>query len=125
LSDTLGVSMLVDAIAHRLPEGATETTVLGPFYVAARKELPLGADLAAGAPGVPMIVTGTVFAVGGGRLAGAEVDVWQSDAEGFYDVQRRDDLALRGQLRTDVDGRFWFWSIRPSAYPIPDDGTVG
>jgi len=125
LSDTLGVSMLVDAIAHRLPAGATETTVLGPFYVSGRKEFPLGANLAEGLAGVPMIVTGTVSAVGGGRLAGAEVDVWQSDAEGFYDVQRRDDLALRGQFRTDAEGRFWFWSIRPSAYPIPDDGPVG
>jgi len=125
LSDTLGVSMLVDAIAHRLPAGATETTVLGPFYVAGRKEVPLGTNLAEGVPGVPMIVTGTVSAVGGGRLAGAEVDVWQSDAEGFYDVQRRDDLVLRGQLRTDGAGRFWFWSIRPTAYPIPDDGPVG
>src|SRR5262249_33753884 len=111
LSDVLGVSTLVDAIAHRGAEGGTETTVLGPFYVAAGEEVPLGANLAAGLPGVPMIVTGTVSAVGGGRLAGAEVDVWQSDAEGFYDVQRRDDLVLRGQLRTDAEGRFWFWSV--------------
>src|SRR5262249_40462885 len=48
-----------------------------------------------------------------------------ADAEGFYDVQRRDDLALRGRFRADADGRFWFWTIRPCAYPIPDDGTVG
>ena len=125
LSDTLGVSMLVDAIANRLPAGATETTVLGPFYVAGRKDFPLGANLAEGVPGVPMIVTGTVSAVGGGGLAGAEVDVWQSDAEGFYDVQRRGDLVLRGRLRTDAEGRFWFWTIRPSPYPIPSDGPVG
>jgi len=125
LSDTLGMSMLVDAIAHRGSAGATETTVLGPFYVAGRRDFPLGANLAAGVPGVPMIVTGSVSAVAGAPLAGAEVDVWQSDAEGFYDVQRRDDLALRGQFRTDAEGRFWFWSVRPSAYPIPDDGTVG
>ncbi len=125
LSDTLGVSMLVDAIAHRGSAGATETTVLGPFYVAGRRDFPLGANLAAGVPGVPMIVTGSVSSVAGAPLAGAEVDVWQSDAEGFYDVQRRDDLVLRGQFRTDAEGRFWFWSVRPSAYPIPDDGTVG
>ncbi len=125
LSDTLGVSMLVDAIAHRAPAGATETTVLGPFYVAGRKDFPLGANLAAGVPGVPMIVTGSVSSLAGARLAGAEVDVWQSDADGFYDVQRRDDLVLRGRFRTDAEGRFWFWSVRPSAYPIPDDGTVG
>jgi hydroxyquinol 1,2-dioxygenase len=117
--------MLVDAIQHRLPAGATETTVLGPFYVGGRKDFPLGADLAAGVPGVPMIVTGSVAAHGRGPIAGAEVDVWHSDGEGFYDVQRRDDLTLRGQFRTDAEGRFWFWSIRPSAYPIPDDGPVG
>src|SRR5262249_42738302 len=84
-----------------------------------------GVDGAEGVPGVPMIVTGTVSALGGERLAGDEADVWQSDAEGTYDVQRREGLVLRGQFRTDDEGRFWFWSIRPSAYPIPDDGPVG
>jgi hydroxyquinol 1,2-dioxygenase len=125
LSDTLGASMLVDAINHRRARGATETTVLGPFFVAGRPDAPLGADIAAGCAGVPMIVTGSVSALGGGPIAGAEVDVWHADGDGHYDVQVRAEPALRARFRTDGDGRFWFWSIRPAAYPIPDDGPVG
>jgi hydroxyquinol 1,2-dioxygenase len=79
LSDTLGVSMLVDAINHRTPEGATETTVLGPFYVQRAPEHPLGADISGDMQGVPLFVTGTVSAAGGKPLAGAVVDVWHSD----------------------------------------------
>jgi len=125
LSDALGVSMLVDAINHRLPEGATETTVFGPFYVEARRDFPLGADISEGVEGTPMLVTGTVSSVEGKPLAGADIDVWHSDDEGFYDVQQGDSLAMRGHFRADADGRFHFWSIRPRYYPIPDDGPVG
>jgi hydroxyquinol 1,2-dioxygenase len=128
LSDTLGVSMLVDAINHRTPEGATETTVLGPFYVQRAPEHPLGADISGTMEGAPLLVTGTVSAAGGKPLAGAVVDVWHSDNDGYYDVQQLDEigeLAMRARFRTDENGRFWFWSIRPAAYPIPHDGPVG
>ena len=128
LSDTLGVSMLVDAINHRTPEGATETTVLGPFYVQRAPEHPLGADISGTMEGAPLLVTGTVSTAGGKPLAGAVVDVWHSDNDGYYDVQQLDeigDLAMRARFRTDENGRFWFWSIRPAAYPIPHDGPVG
>jgi hydroxyquinol 1,2-dioxygenase len=124
LSDTLGVSMLVDAINHRLPGGATETTVLGPFYVVG-PEAPLGADISGGATGEPMLFEGTVRSTAGEPLAGAIVDTWHSDQEGHYDIQLGDETAMRGRLRTDADGRFWFWSILPHSYPVPDDGTVG
>src|SRR5690242_4558383 len=60
LSDTLGVSMLVDAINHRKPGGATESTVLGPFYVPGAPELPHGFDIAHGGPGEPTEVSGHV-----------------------------------------------------------------
>jgi hydroxyquinol 1,2-dioxygenase len=53
------------------------------------------------------------------------VDTWQADEEGFYDVQRGDQVALRGRFRTGDDGRFWFWTVVPADYPIPDDGPVG
>lgn len=125
LSDTLGVSMLVDAINHRLAPGTTETTVLGPFYVEQPKEFPLGSDLSGGVEGQPMIVTGKVASADGKGLAGATVDVWHSDDDGFYDVQQFDEQAMRGRLKTDADGRFWFWSIKPRWYPIPNDGPVG
>src|SRR5918997_1304664 len=90
LSDTLGVSMLVDAINHRLPAGATETTVLGPFYLAGPPELELGADISPGMEGQPLYVEGTVRSTDGKPIAGATVDTWHSDADGYYDVQRYD-----------------------------------
>jgi hydroxyquinol 1,2-dioxygenase len=127
LSDTLGVSMLVDAINHRMPEGVTDSTVLGPFYVQNPAELPLGADVAGGAGGERLFVSGTVADVHGAPLAGAIVDIWHSDQEGFYDVQDPDmtEPSLRARFRTDEAGRFHFWSIMPRWYPIPHDGPVG
>lgn len=126
LSDTLGLSMLVDAINHRMPEGATETTVLGPFYIQHPPVKAMGADITAGAVGTPLFVSGGVAAPDGTPLVGANVDVWQSDDDGFYDVQKPgDDPSLRARLITDPEGRFAFWTIVPKFYPIPDDGPVG
>lgn len=125
LSDALGASMLVDAINHRSPEGVTESTVFGPFYVKGAKEYPSGSDISEGVKGVPMLLTASVSNQEGQPIANATVNLWQSDSEGFYDVQRLDTLALRGCLHTDADGRLSCWAIRPAAYPIPDDGPVG
>jgi hydroxyquinol 1,2-dioxygenase len=125
LSDTLGVSMLVDAINHRLPAGATETTVLGPFYVEGPPERALGADISAGMRGQRLFVDGTVQALDDTPIADAIVDVWHADAEGYYDVQLPGDLAGRARFRTDAAGRFHFWTTRPAAYPVPHDGPVG
>jgi hydroxyquinol 1,2-dioxygenase len=128
LSDTLGVSMLVDAINHRLPKGATETTVLGPYFVQNAPALPLGADISPGAPGEPLFVEGAVRGVDGAPLAGASIEVWHSDKDGYYDVQRYDEggaTAMRARLTADDAGRFWFWTITPSCYAIPYDGPVG
>ena len=126
LSDTLGISMLVDAINHRQPAGATETTVLGPFYVQNPPVRSAGADISVGLAGDPLHVTGSVTAADGKVLAGAAVDVWQADDDGFYDVQKAgDDPQLRARFIADKDGRFEFWTIEPRFYPIPDDGPVG
>ncbi|SDN73387.1 intradiol ring-cleavage dioxygenase [Afipia sp. GAS231] len=127
LSDTTGVSMLVDAINHRMPEGATETTVLGPFYVASAPEQASGSDISRGIEGEPLLVEGSVASPDGTPLAGATVDVWQADDDGYYDVQRPElqSSLLRAQFRTDAEGRFSFKSIMPAFYPIPDDGPVG
>jgi len=127
LSDTLGVSMLVDAINHLLPKATTETTVLGPFFVDKQPVEEQGADIARGAPGQPLYVEAQFSSVDGKPLKGAVVDVWQSDSEGFYDVQRNDLDApqLRARFLADAEGRLRFWTIMPTAYPIPDDGPVG
>jgi hydroxyquinol 1,2-dioxygenase len=102
----------------------TSGTVVGPFYRPDPPELPLGADIAGGAAGEPLLVQGTVRC-GGEPVTGAVVDTWQADDEGFYDVQRGDATALRARFRTDAEGRFHFWSVVPADYPIPDDGPVG
>ena len=127
LSDTLGVSMLVDAINHRKPGGATETTVLGPFYVAGAKHVPMWADIAGDAPGEPAYVFGRVLDVGGKPIAGSVIDVWQTDGEGFYDVQRPggNETYARGKFTTAADGRYGFRTVKPVSYPVPTDGPVG
>ncbi|HVY07669.1 MAG TPA: intradiol ring-cleavage dioxygenase [Burkholderiales bacterium] len=126
LSDTLGVSMLVDAINHRKPRGATENTVLGPFYVSGAKDKPMWADIAEGAPGEPAYVWGRVLDVEGRPIEGAFIDVWQTDGEGFYDAQRPGDVQYaRGRFTTGADGRYGFKTIKPVSYPVPTDGPVG
>jgi hydroxyquinol 1,2-dioxygenase len=127
LSDTLGVSMLVDAINHRFPEGATETTVFGPFYVEPPR-FPDGGDIKGRLTGVPMYLSGSVQTVEGAPIAGATVDIWHSDDEGFYDLQkmrRHAEYAGRGRFICDAQGKFRLWTVRPAPYPIPHDGTVG
>ncbi|MFO1118239.1 MAG: dioxygenase [Beijerinckiaceae bacterium] len=127
LSDTLGVSMLVDLLNHGRGGAGTETTVLGPFYVASPPEIAQGGDIAAGLPGEPVYIEGVVSSQDGAPLAGAIVDVWQSDDQGRYDLQfeNPDTMFLRGRLVADAQGRFGFWSIMPKSYPIPTDGPVG
>jgi protocatechuate 3,4-dioxygenase beta subunit len=126
LSDVLGMSMLTIGINAPTAAGATESTVVGPFFVAGAPETPLGGDLANGAQGQPCYVSGTVTDTAGQPIAGARIDVWQSDEDGFYDVQYPDGrTAARGWLRTGPDGGYRFWSVHPAPYPIPDDGPVG
>ncbi|MCW5659705.1 MAG: intradiol ring-cleavage dioxygenase [Burkholderiaceae bacterium] len=133
LSDTLGLSMLVVALEQaRGAKGrkgatpATEATVQGPFYWAGAPERRLGEDIAEGVSGEPALYTGRVTDLEGQPLAGALLDVWSGDGEGVYDMQMADaGMRARGKLRTDEQGRYWFWSIRPTYYPVPTDGPVG
>jgi hydroxyquinol 1,2-dioxygenase len=127
-SDALGLSMLVDALAHELPAGATESTVLGPFYVpgAPRREFGESMVVESGA-GVPAWVYGRVLDVAGNPIAGAELDVWQNGADMLYAVQRpeAEEDHLRGRYLTRDDGTYAFVAVRPVPYPIPHDGPVG
>jgi hydroxyquinol 1,2-dioxygenase len=127
LSDVLGASMLVIGLNHPVPREATESTVLGPFFVEGAPQYENGDDLANGASGEPCFVAGRVLSTGGAPIARARVDVWQADDEGMYDVQHEGlgETRARGRLVSDSDGRFWFRTIRPAAYPIPTDGPVG
>jgi hydroxyquinol 1,2-dioxygenase len=127
LSDTLGVSMLVDAINHRQPAGATETTVFGPFFVEGAPDVAPWADIRGGARGLPCFVSGTVRDVDGRAVEDAVIDVWQSDGEeGFYDVQKPGaEPYCRAKVHTDASGRFGFLTVQPVSYPVPTDGPVG
>ena len=127
LSDTLGVSMLVDAINNRKIDEVTPSTVLGPFYVNGAPNLPMGAMIAHHGRGEPLFVLGQVSDESGLPLAGVTLDVWQTSEDGFYDTQddSQPDMNLRGVFHTAADGRFWFRSIVPASYPIPSDGPVG
>jgi hydroxyquinol 1,2-dioxygenase len=127
LSDTLGLSMLVTAQNNAKPPGCTEATVFGPFHVEDAPALAHGADMANGAPGEPCYVRGTVRGFGGEVVAGADVQCWQADAAGFYDVQYADleGHRARGNFTSDADGGFHFKTIVAEAYPIPRDGPVG
>ena len=134
LSDVLGLSMMVVSLAQARASGqtkgaieATEATVEGPFFWPGAPDVALGGDIAEGVPGEPTLYTGRVTDLDGQPLPGALLDIWSGDGDGKYDVQLSSEpkMRARGRLRTDAQGRYWFWSIRPSYYPIPDDGPVG
>ncbi|AKH42915.1 catechol 1,2-dioxygenase [Altererythrobacter atlanticus] len=128
LSDVLGVSMLVDAVSNERPEAATANTVLGPFYVQNSPHYPNGHNICLDGKGEPLVISGRVVDEAGRPVAGAEVDVWQTNDEGFYDVQQKGiqpDYNLRGVFTTDEQGEYWLKSVKPRHYPIPHDGPVG
>src|SRR4051812_32673352 len=106
LSDVLGLSMLVVGLNNRRPPEATESTVFGPFFVEGSPGFQNGDDIAQGAPGAPCLMQGRVVSVDGRPVAGAHIEIWQADEDGFYDVQYADlDHAQgRGHLSAGEDG---------------------
>ena len=127
LSDTLGLSMLTIAMNHAKPAGCTEATVIGPFHTDDAPPADQGSDIARGAPGKPLDVDVTLRSSDGAPIVGAEVDVWQADDAGKYDVQYAglDERRARALLHSDKEGRVRFSTIVPTAYPVPTDGPVG
>ncbi len=128
LSDVLGLSMLVDAINNPRPEGATESTVLGPFHVVGAPVREMGDRINLDGKGESCLYEGRVLDLEGKPIAGACIDVWSDNAEGFYDVQQpgiQPKWNNRGRFVTGADGRYSFVGIKPVSYPIPDDGPVG
>lgn len=125
-SDVMGVSMLVDAINHRLASGATPTTVEGPFHVPNSPQFADGGNMAKDAPGTPCFVIGKVRDLDGRPVAGAKLDLWQTDGEGLYESQR--DVTepwMRGLYRSQPDGSYIVRTVAPIGYTIPMDGPVG
>lgn len=127
LSDTLGATILMDAINHRAPEGATESSVLGPFYREGAPTMERGASIAGDTEGEAVTFRGRVHAPDGRPIEGAVLDIWQTAPNGLYEVQDPDqpDFNLRGKFVTDADGAYEFRTVKPVSYSIPDDGPVG
>ena len=125
-SDTTGVTILVDFLNYGKVGNATESTVLGPFFVEGAPEMKMGDSITrAGTPGEPCAVSGTVKDMQGRPVEGALLDVWEAQGDGFYDVQKPGEHNGRARLRTGADGKYWFHCVKPSSYPVPHDGPVG
>jgi protocatechuate 3,4-dioxygenase beta subunit len=127
LSDILGLSLLVDSISHPKPAHSTEGSLLGPFHVHAPPVLQNGEELSHDANGDPCLVVCTVKDSAGRPIAGVNIDIWETDSSGHYDVQHADRDGPDGRcvMTSDAKGEFWFKAIRPVSYPIPHDGPVG
>jgi hydroxyquinol 1,2-dioxygenase len=127
LSDILGLSMMVVALNHKTGPGATEATVLGPFFAHGAKEYEYGADLRVGATlkGEDVWVSGRVLSTDGKPIPGAALDIWQAKADGIYDLQTEGEFELRGRVKANARGEYAFASYKPKFYSIPVDGPVG
>ncbi|MFL2840836.1 MAG: dioxygenase [Pseudohongiellaceae bacterium] len=129
LSDSLGVSALVDSINHLRKGIGTENTVLGPFYETGAPEHPMGSNITQQSTekGVTAVVNGLVLDENGEPIANAVLDVWQSSSEGLYHMQdpNMPKHNLCGRFTTGGDGKYIFVTEKPAAYPIPTDGPVG
>jgi hydroxyquinol 1,2-dioxygenase len=128
LSDVLGVSMMVVALNHKTAPGATEATVLGPFFAHGAPEFEYGADLRerCTVKGEDVYVTGRVLSLDGKPIANAVLDIWQAKADGIYDVQEPNaEFELRGRVKANAKGEYAFKSYKPKFYGVPTDGPVG
>jgi hydroxyquinol 1,2-dioxygenase len=129
MSDTLGVSTLVEMLTYAGASGTTENTVLGPFYVPGSPERGKGESMLIDPDdGDRVVVRGTVKDWDGTPIVGAVLDCWQNATAGFYAVQQPDVQTpenLRGIYRTDENGEYEIRTVRPVPYPIPYDGPVG
>jgi len=128
LSDVLGVTALKDAINNRKPEGATEVSVLGPFYREGAQEMALGSSIAHSTDdGELCLVRGRVLNTEGKPITGAILDTWQAASSGLYENQddQQPNMNLRGRFRSDSAGCYWFKTVKPHYYPIPLDGPAG
>jgi protocatechuate 3,4-dioxygenase beta subunit len=129
LSDTLGLSMVVDLISNAKPAGASESTVFGPFHRDHPPEKGFGESIVDHDRGGTLaLISGRVTGLDGKPIANAALDVWQAGADGLYDSQDTSlhgGMNLRGMYHTDAEGRFLVKTTRPVAYQVPNDGPVG
>lgn len=128
LADVLGLSTVVDDLAHSGRRGATPSTVAGPFYRPDAPDLPDDADLCRDGRGHRVRITGQVLDLEARPVPGASVEVWHANSEGCYENQepdRQPEYNLRGRFQTNASGQFRCQTIRPKGYTLPSDGPVG
>ncbi len=130
LSDVLGVSMLVETINDSPYDDTTQGTVVGPFFVDNMPVVPQGADITAGRieGSTPLDIDITITDRSGRPIGGAQVDLWQSAADGLYDVQRglaEGEFELRARFKADDEGKVRCKSVMPIPYQVPTAGPVG
>ncbi|MGC7098322.1 dioxygenase [Amycolatopsis lurida] len=126
-SDVLGLSTLVVQLNNRFTGKATPATVLGPFHIDGSPPAEFGFDMSERLDGTPLFITGTVTDTSGRPLPGAVLDVWQADADGYYESQlpEIDEARLRAKYQAREDGTYCVRTIAPKGYSIPMDGPVG
>jgi hydroxyquinol 1,2-dioxygenase len=125
-SDVLGISMLVDSVNNRAPGQATPSTVEGPFHIVDSPEISDGGNMAEGAPGIPCFVTGKISDLEGKPVAGAMLDMWQTDGDGLYEAQIEGaEGYMRGIYHSNPDGTYTVRTVAPIGYTIPMDGPIG
>ncbi|KAG1747391.1 Intradiol ring-cleavage dioxygenase [Suillus lakei] len=127
LSDVLGVSALVDALNNPVAGGATENSILGPFFTENAADVNFGESIASEGKGDYMYVEGRVLTTDGQPIPNAVIETWEADADGHYDTRFENNSHpdCRGRLRSEDDGRFGYRAVVPVAYPVPGDGPVG
>src|SRR4051812_9847312 len=130
LSDVLGLSRLVNLMhdATGREAAGTETSLLGPFFREKAPEFPAGGSIAVHKThGEEIVIFGRITDAAGRPLPHAEIDIWQTDADGLYDLQAQDAtvMDLRGRFRADAEGRYHLRTVKPIGYSIPMDGPVG
>jgi hydroxyquinol 1,2-dioxygenase len=128
LSDVLGLSAMVNALhAKTSLEKATDASLLGPFYRETAPHLKLGESIASAPDAPELVFYGQIRDSGGKGVPHAMVQVWQTDAHGFYDMQLhgQEKMDHRAVFITDGDGHFHFRTVHPLGYTIPMDGPVG
>lgn len=131
LGDVLGITALCEILGDRVRVGATESSLLGPFYREGAPAREMGADISHGdETGDAAYIYGTVSDSTGNPIEGVILDLWQTTPNMFYEAQvgqpdPYEEYAYRGKFRTGADGRYWFLSRKPVDYPVPTDGPVG
>jgi hydroxyquinol 1,2-dioxygenase len=128
LSDTMGLSALVNFLHDKTAiEEGTHTSLLGPFYRENTPKLAAGSQIASHVkPGSECVLYGRVTDIGGKPLANATVSVWQTGADGLYDIQESATATdYRGVFTTDANGAYMLRTVKPIGYSIPMDGPVG